>query len=99
MVAVGYAAPIVVGLGRWGRLTSYHTRGARLAAWVGGLGALLVFAGGPTLPFHVAALVLACAGLEEIAITTVLPGWRADVPSLRHALRMASCAGSTRAGR
>jgi hypothetical protein len=32
--------------------------------------------------------VLVLAELEEIAITAVLPEWRANVPTLRQALRL-----------
>jgi len=89
LVAVAsYVAPVLLGLLKYGRLTSYHTRGAKLAAYAGGASAVLVFAGGPALPFHIATAVLVLAELEEIGITVVLPDWRADVASLAHALAL-----------
>ena len=89
LVAVAsYVAPVAIGFLRYGRLTSYHTRGARLAAYLGGASTLVVFAGGPALPFRLATAVLVLAELEEIAITAVLPTWHANVPSLAHALAL-----------
>ena len=89
LVAVAsYVAPVAIGFLRYGRLTSYHTRGARLAAYLGGASTLVVFAGGPALPFRLGTAVLVLAELEEIAITAVLPTWHANVPSLAHALAL-----------
>jgi len=48
LVAVAsYVAPVAIGFLKYGRLTSYHTRGAKLAAYLGGASALVVFAGAP----------------------------------------------------
>ncbi len=60
----------------------------------------MLFAGGPALPFHLATGVLVLAELEEIAITTLLPVWRTNVPSILHARRLVrgGAAGSARAG-
>ena len=64
LVAVAsYVAPVAIGFLRYGRLTSYHTRGAKLAAYLGGASALVVFAGGPALPFRLATAVLVLAEL------------------------------------
>lgn len=85
--AIGaYALPIVVGLVRFGRLTSYHTWLAKGTA-VGMAAALFVlFLGGPAWPFHVAVLLLGVEALEEIAITCVLRRLTSDVPTLWHAV-------------
>jgi cardiolipin synthase len=86
-LAVGtYALPVAIGYLKFGRLTSYHTRLARVSAYAGGVSALVVFAGGPALPFRMATALFAVAELEEIAITAVLPEWRANVRSLHDAL-------------
>lgn len=85
--AAAFALPIAAGLVRYGRLTSYHTWGAKLSAVLMGGSALLLFLGGPALPFRVSVLVVVLAGLEEIAITATLREWRANVPSLWHARR------------
>jgi CDP-diacylglycerol--glycerol-3-phosphate 3-phosphatidyltransferase len=87
-IVASYVFPIVLGYLKYGRLTSYHTYGAKLSSVVLGGSALLLFAGGPPLPFRVATWVLVAAELEEIAITTLLPTWRTNVPSILHARRL-----------
>ena len=81
-----FALPTLIGLLRWGRLTSYHTYLAKLCSWLVGGSAFVLFCGGPSWPFHVATVVLVVEAVEEIAITCVLPRWRSDVPSIWHAL-------------
>jgi CDP-diacylglycerol--glycerol-3-phosphate 3-phosphatidyltransferase len=85
---LGYVTPVVVGLLRYGRLTSYHTRAARLSAVLMAVSVVLLLAGGSPWPFRVATPVMVLAGIEEIGITLTLRRWRADVPSLGHALRL-----------
>lgn len=86
VAVVAFVAPMLLGFARFGRLTSYHTWGAKLTSWAMGAGALVLFAGGPAWPFHVATLLLVGEALEEMAITMVLPRWKSDVPTLWHAL-------------
>jgi phosphatidylglycerophosphate synthase len=83
-----FVLPILAGFLRFGRLTSYHTIGAKLSSWAMALGAALLVAGSAAL-FHAAVVVLVLSAVEEIAITAVLPAWRPDVPSLWHALHEA----------
>jgi cardiolipin synthase len=87
-VVASYTVPVTLGFLKYGRLTSYHTWGAKLSAVLIGSTALLLFAGGPAWPFHIATPVLVLAELEEIAITAVLPKWRSNVPSFWHAIRL-----------
>jgi cardiolipin synthase (CMP-forming) len=82
-----FALPTAIGLLRWGRLTSYHTYGAKICSWSMAVGALALVVAGEDALFHAATVLLAASAIEEIAITWVLPSWRADVPSLLHALR------------
>jgi len=77
--------PLVFGLLKFHRLTSYHTYGAKISCVVLAGALVTLYAGGPTWPFMVAALVALASQVEEILITLTLPRWRADVPSLRHA--------------
>jgi CDP-diacylglycerol--glycerol-3-phosphate 3-phosphatidyltransferase len=85
-IAVGSSlVPVGVGLVRFGRLTSYHTRAVKLAAYLLGGGSLAVFAGGHAWPFRIATVVFVCAEIEEVAITFALPCWHANVRSLSHA--------------
>jgi CDP-diacylglycerol--glycerol-3-phosphate 3-phosphatidyltransferase len=87
-VVAAYALPIAIGFARYRRLTSYHTWGAKLSAVLVGTSALVLFAGGPALPFRIATCVLVLAEVEEIAITATLPAWRANVATLWHARRL-----------
>jgi CDP-diacylglycerol--glycerol-3-phosphate 3-phosphatidyltransferase len=87
-VVAAYVFPIALGYLKYGRLTAYHTYGAKLSAIVVGASALLLFAGYTPVPFRIATWVLVIAELEEIAITTILPEWRSNVPSILQARRI-----------
>lgn len=87
-VVAAYVFPITLGYLKYGRLTAYHTYGAKLSSVLIGPSALVLFLDGPPEPFRIATWVLVLAELEEIAITTILPQWRPNVPSLIHALRL-----------
>lgn len=86
-IVASYTVPVLIGFLKYRRLTSYHTRGAVISAYLVGAGAFVMFAGGPAWPLQLAAAVLVLAELEEIAITAVLPAWTTNVPTLAHALR------------
>ena len=88
-VVASYTLPSLVGFMKFGRLTSYHTRGAKLSAVLMGPALLLLFAWQISWVFRLATVVLLAAEVEETAITIVLPKWHADVPSLAAALRLA----------
>jgi phosphatidylglycerophosphate synthase len=85
-VVASYTVPVAVGFARYRRLTSYHTRAATVAAYLVGGATVVLFAGAPAWPFRLATAALVYAELEELAITALLPVWRANVPSWRHAL-------------
>ena len=85
-LVVGYTVPVVLGFLKYGRLTSYHTWTTKLSLVLIGAGVLLVFAGGPNWLFRLAVPILVFAGIEEIAITTILPEWQSNVPTLWHAI-------------
>lgn len=86
-VLAGFILPILIGFARYRRLTSYHTWGAKLSAVVMGIGTVLLFAGFSPWPFRFSTLVLIVTQVEEVAITFVSAEWRANVPTLWHALR------------
>jgi len=89
LALVAFTLPIVYGVAKFGRITSYHTYGAKLSAVLGGPGILLLLGlGEPTL-FRVAAAVVAVSAVEEMAITTRLSAWRANIPSYFHLRREA----------
>ena len=82
-----YAAAQGAGLLKFHRLPSYHTWAAKIAAGLAAIGFVVIFAGGPGGIIRVLVPFVALACAEEIAITLVLREWRADIPSLWHALR------------
>jgi CDP-diacylglycerol--glycerol-3-phosphate 3-phosphatidyltransferase len=102
-VVFGYVVPILFGFAKYRRLTSYHTWGAKVSAVVVSVAAFIMFIFGITWPFWVATPVFVVSSIEEVCITAVLPAWRANVPSFRHALRVRTLllapSGGTEAGR
>jgi CDP-diacylglycerol--glycerol-3-phosphate 3-phosphatidyltransferase len=82
------AYTIPLGFAKYGRLTSYHTYAAKFSAVVMGLGLVLFLIFDIPWLFRAAILLLAAEAVEEIAMTAVLRGWRANVPGFLHALRL-----------
>ena len=87
LTLASYLLPIAIGFIKFRSLTSYHTLLARISAYLMGFAAVLLFAHGPALLFQIAVGVLLIAGLEEIAITLVLPEPQSNVTSLSRVLR------------
>jgi CDP-diacylglycerol--glycerol-3-phosphate 3-phosphatidyltransferase len=85
---VFYFAAIAAGFLKFNRLTSYHTWAGKFTSVPVALAVIVFFANGPGWPFRIAMPMVILACLEEIAITLVLPEWRANVPSLWHALQI-----------
>jgi CDP-diacylglycerol--glycerol-3-phosphate 3-phosphatidyltransferase len=82
-----FTLPILYGVAKFGRITSYHTLGAKTSALLGGPSILLLLGlGEPTL-FRITAVVIAFSAIEEMAITTRLTEWRANIPSYWHLRR------------
>ena len=87
-ILAAYAVPIAAGFIRFGRLTAYHTRLAKIAAFGLASGCLVWIAFENAWALRMAAVLLLVSGTEELAITIVLPEWRADVPSVAAARRL-----------
>ena len=83
-----YFAAVTAGFLKFGRLTSYHTWGGKLSAAAVAVAVIVFFADGPGWPFRIAMPIVILASVEEIAMSAVLPAWRANVPSLWHALQI-----------
>lgn len=77
-----------VALLRFGRMPSYHTRAAKVSWLVAGTVAVAWLLAGLTRPVPWALGLVVLTNLEAAAIGLVLPGWRADVPSVVSALRL-----------
>jgi CDP-diacylglycerol--glycerol-3-phosphate 3-phosphatidyltransferase len=86
-IVASFSLPVLAGLYKFGKLTSYHTWSVKLAVAVTYAGYLLLFAGCTPWLFRLAAVFCVVAGIEEILITLVMKKERADVRSLRAALR------------
>jgi len=85
---VAYITPTLLGVLRYGRLTSFHTWGAKLSAVVMVISTLVLITGGTAWPFRFAVPLMVLACMEEVAITLVLKEWQTDIPSLKHALQI-----------
>lgn len=83
-----FLLPILLGFCKFGRLTSYHTRAAKIAAILLGLTTPLLLLGGPAYPFRGAIIIFLLAELEEVAITLRLKRWRANIPSFWYYRRL-----------
>jgi len=88
-VTIGlWALEYVLGMLRYGRLSSFHTYLSKIAGYLLGiyLGVLFVFG------HHTWLLYLACGAsilgnVEEFILLAMLPQWRADVGGVRRVLR------------
>lgn len=72
LIVASVLLPAFAGIYKFGRFTSYHTWGVKLAAASMGLTLYIMFLGGPVWPFRVAAVICILAALEEIIITLLL---------------------------
>ncbi|MGR9046808.1 MAG: CDP-alcohol phosphatidyltransferase family protein [Gammaproteobacteria bacterium] len=81
LIVASCLLPAGAGLIKFGRFTSYHTWGAKLAAAAMGSTLYLLFLGGPVLPFRIAAVLCMLAAVEEIAITLLLSEPESNVRS------------------
>jgi len=87
VIVASFTLPVALGLIKFRTLTSYHTWGVKLAVLLSVVGYILLFAEILEWPFHLAAVIAACAAIEEIAITLLMPEQHVDVRSLRQALK------------
>lgn len=85
---VSYALASLAGWLKFKRLPSYHTRAAKTGWLLVTAGVIAVFAEGPPWILRAATVGVTLTNLESVAITCVLPAWRANVPSLYHAMRL-----------
>jgi phosphatidylglycerophosphate synthase len=72
LIVASVLLPAFAGIYKFGRFTSYHTLGVKLAALSMGLTLYLMFLGGPVWPFRIAAVICILAAIEEIIITILL---------------------------
>lgn len=79
-----YGIPIIAGLLKYGKIPSYHTYGAKAAAIIMSISALMLLTVDIAWPFRYAAIFQAVVACEEVLITVRLPALRSNVKSLWH---------------
>ncbi len=84
--AATWGVSALVALVRFGSLPSYHTWGAKSCWLVGGIALVLLLAAGNAAAIPWALGLLTLVNLEATAIGFVLPEWRANVPTVVHAM-------------
>jgi phosphatidylglycerophosphate synthase len=79
--------PAFAGFSKFGRFTSYHTWGVKIAAACMGSSLYVLFFGGPEWPFRLAAVICILAAIEEIILTLLLSVPESNVRSVWHVLK------------
>ncbi len=88
-VALGlYAVNHLWALAHFHKLPAYHTWAGKASAVLMAAGMLLWFFCGVGALFTSAVVVSLVSAVEQLAITSLLPHWQADVPTFVHALRL-----------
>ena len=81
---LSYLLTTGAGLWKYGRIPSYHTRGAKISQWFVLAGTVCLLLDYTVWPFRVAMFLVTLTNLEATAITWLLPKWRADILSILH---------------
>jgi cardiolipin synthase (CMP-forming) len=81
-IVVAYATPIVAGWLKFRRLTSYHTRLARVAAVLLATGLFVWLVWDAMIVLQLGTIVLVFAATEELAITRLLREPRDSIPTV-----------------
>jgi CDP-diacylglycerol--glycerol-3-phosphate 3-phosphatidyltransferase len=89
MIIASCLLPAMVGFGKFGCFTSYHTWSVKIAAASIGLTLFILFFGGPVWPFRIAAVLCSWAAFEEIVITLLLPKPESDIRSIWYVIKAA----------
>ena len=84
LVLAAYLVPILAGFVKFGRIPTYHTWAAKMAAVLMGVAFFALFMFDVTRPFHCAAAIQALVACEEVAITLRLSETRSNVSSYWH---------------
>jgi phosphatidylglycerophosphate synthase len=87
LIVASCLLPAIAGFSKFGRFTSYHTWGVKIAAASMGISLYVMFLGGPEWPFRVAAVICILAAIEEIALTLLLSEPESNVRSVYDVLK------------
>lgn len=83
-----YVIPTLIGALRFGRMTSYHTWGAKASAVLAVITVFLMLTDVSRWPFRFCTPFLVLTAIDDAAITFILSRWQPNVPSFVHALRI-----------
>jgi len=86
-IVASFTVPVIVGLIKFRKLTSYHSISVKIAVLASYIGYLLLFTEMHALPFRIAAVLCIIAGIEEIIITLLLDREHHDIRTFRQAMR------------
>lgn len=87
VIVCSFTLPVLIGLMKFGAITSYHTWSVKIAVAVTVVSYILLFAEIIDWPFRVAAVVCVYAAIEEILITLVMKHQHVDIKTYWHALQ------------
>lgn len=87
LIVISFTLPVLVGLVKFGTLTSYHTWGVKLAVAITVIAYLLLFMQWLDWPLRFAAIFCLLAAVEQIAITLVMTQQHEDVRTIWQALQ------------
>ncbi|MDP1666811.1 MAG: CDP-alcohol phosphatidyltransferase family protein [Methylobacter sp.] len=87
LIVASCLLPALAGILKFGRFTSYHTWGVKIAAASMGLTLYVLFLDGPPWPFRIAAIICILAAIEEIVITLLLPEPESNLRSVWDVLK------------
>jgi cardiolipin synthase len=87
MIVLSFTLPVLAGLIKFQKLTSYHTWSVKLAVLITVVGYILLFTGLLDWPFRLAALFCLYAGIEQISITLLIKHEHVDVRTVWQALK------------
>lgn len=88
--------PALAGILKFGRFTSYHTWGVKVAAASMGLTLYILFLYGLVWPFRIAAVICIVAAIEEIIITLLLHEPESNLRSVWDVLKRSMPSGHQR---
>jgi len=77
-----------VGLIKYGRIPSYHTRAAKICWMLAGLAIVSLLMNWPIWLSRLVIIGIIYTNLEAVAMTIVLPEWTNDLRTLAAAIRM-----------
>ncbi|MCX7590461.1 MAG: CDP-alcohol phosphatidyltransferase family protein [Kiritimatiellae bacterium] len=85
---LSFLLPTIYGVVKYGHTTSYHTWGAKICYLLLALALILRFLRIAVWPFRAVVPLVVLEALQEIAMTTMLPRWHPNIPTIWHAMRI-----------